>query len=127
MSTSAESPRVRPVNVAPAETIVRSGADGILYMESPHALRAYPTRLTDALDRWAVEAPDRVFLAQREQPLADAVGAPGAAGAWKTLTYGDARQRVRNVAQALLDRGLSAERPGGTRRSRSSRRRSATS
>jgi feruloyl-CoA synthase len=111
MSTSAESPRVRPVNVAPAETIVRSGADGILYMESPHALRAYPTRLTDALDRWAVEAPDRVFLAQREQPLADAVGAPGAAGAWKTLTYGDARQRVRNVAQALLDRGLSAERP----------------
>jgi feruloyl-CoA synthase len=102
---------MRPVNVAPAETVVRSGAGGVIYMESPHALGPYPTRLTDALDRWAVEAPNRVFLAQRERPLADSVGAPGAAGDWKTLTFGEARHRVRSVAQALLDRGLSAERP----------------
>lgn len=111
MSTSAQSPRIRPVNVAPAETIVRHGRDGVLYLESPHPLGPYPTRLTDALDRWAVEAPDRVFLAQRERPLADSVGAPGAAGGWRTLTYAEARRRVRSVAQALLDRGLSSERP----------------
>jgi feruloyl-CoA synthase len=69
-------------------------------MHSPQPLGDYPVRITDSLDRWAAEAPDRVFLAQRD-----------AAGQWMTLTYGDARRRVRSISQALLDRKLSIERP----------------
>src|SRR5262249_35134621 len=48
---------------------------------------------------WAARAPGRVFLAQR--------GPDG----WIELTYAQARDRARRVAQALIDRGLSAERP----------------
>ena len=55
------------------------------------------------LERWASEAPDRIFLAER-------AGAPEGRG-WRTLTYGEAHAQVRAVAQALLDRGLSPERP----------------
>ena len=47
-----------------------------------------------------VVAPGRVFLAQR---MAD--------GAWRTLTYAQTLSRVRSVAQSLLQRRLSAERP----------------
>ena len=35
----------------------------------------------------------------------------GAGGAWESLTYGDAFAAVRRIGQALIDRGLSAERP----------------
>jgi feruloyl-CoA synthase len=41
-----------------------------------------------------------VFLADRP-----------AGGEWRTLTYADAQRRVRNVAQSLLNRGLSNDRP----------------
>jgi feruloyl-CoA synthase len=53
----------------------------------------------DWLVRWAREAPDRTFLAERR------------AGAWVRVTYAQALARVRGLAQALLDRGLSASRP----------------
>ena len=65
-----------------------------------HPLGPYPDKLTERLDHWAVHAPDRVFLAERDQN-----------GAWRTATYSQMRASARNVAQALLDRPLSAERP----------------
>jgi hypothetical protein len=60
--------RVRPVNIAPNQVRVRTGADGSVYMESTTPLGPYPIRLTDRLDHWAAAAPDRVFLAQRPTP-----------------------------------------------------------
>jgi feruloyl-CoA synthase len=92
--------RVRPVRIGAIDAVVRHGLDGVIYMQSPDPLEPYDVRLTDSLDRWAEDAPDRVFLAQRD-----------ATGGWRTLTYGEARRRVRNVGQALLDRKLSVERP----------------
>ena len=65
-----------------------------------HPLGPYPDKLTERLDHWAVHAPDRVFLAERDQNEA-----------WRTATYSQMRASARNVAQALLDRPLSAERP----------------
>jgi len=97
---SATTRPVRPVHLAPLDVIVRRGAEGVIYLESPHPLGPYPVRITDCLERWAHEAPDRVFLAER-----------GPDGAWRTVTYGDALGRVRALAQALLDRGLSPQRP----------------
>ena len=92
--------RIRPVRIATTDAIVRPGADGVIHMVSPQALGPYPIRLTDALDEWAVRAPERIYLAQRD-----------ATGGWRTLTYADARDRVRHIAQSLLDRGLSQDRP----------------
>jgi feruloyl-CoA synthase len=102
MTTPMAARRVRPVRVAPTEAVVRHGAGGVVYMQSPHPLGPYDTRLTDSLDRWAAEAPERAFLAQRQA---------GPAGDWIHLTYGDAHRRVRSISQALLDRALSIDRP----------------
>jgi feruloyl-CoA synthase len=102
--------RIRPVNIAPIDALVRHADNGVIYMQSPYPLGGYGTRITDSLDRWAVEAPDRVFLAQRDRLPAGASTQAGG-GDWMRLTYADARRRVRSIAQALLDRQLGPERP----------------
>ena len=91
--------RTRSIRVAPA-AVVAERRGGALYLRSPHALGAYPRTMTERLDHWAAQAPERVFLAQR-----------AADGPWLHLTYAQARKRARRVAAALLERGLSAERP----------------
>jgi len=75
-------------------------ADGSLRVRSTEPLRAYPARLTDRLLLWAAVAPDRTLAAKR-----------GADGQWRHLSYGQALQQSRAIAQALLDLGLSVERP----------------
>ena len=86
--------------ILPADTIVEFRGDGCVLARSPHSLGPYPSKITERLEHWAQAAPDRVFLADR------AVG-----NAWRTLSYADALTRVRNVAQALLNRRLSNDRP----------------
>jgi len=92
--------RTRSVRLARQSVIAERRADGALLLRSPDALPEYPRRLTERLDHWAEVAPGRLFLAQR-----------GLDGAWLHLTYGEARSRARRVAQAILERGLSADRP----------------
>jgi len=86
--------------ILPADTLVEYRSDGSILARSPHRLGAYPRTLTERLEHWARVAPRRVFLAARNE-----------AGDWRTLTYADAFRRVRSVAQALIDRRLSNERP----------------
>jgi feruloyl-CoA synthase len=83
----------------PPDVIVERRPDGILLVRSPHPLGAYPRAVTDWLDHWAGAAPDRVFLAEREGET------------WRKLTYRQAREAARSVAQGLIDRDLSVERP----------------
>jgi rhodanese-related sulfurtransferase len=94
------STRVRHARLGPLDAVVEPRADGTTYVRSPHALGAYATKLTERLAYWALHAPARTFLAQRALD-----------GRWRTLTYADALARTRRIAQALLDRGLSEERP----------------
>ncbi len=93
-------PRVRPARIGPLDAVVDRRADGSVLVRSPHELQPYATKLTERLDHWAAREPNRTFLAQR-----------GADGAWRHLTYSDALSRTRRIAQALLQRGLSTERP----------------
>jgi feruloyl-CoA synthase len=74
--------------------------DGSMLMCSARSLGAVPRCLSLWLERWAVAAPNRVFLAER---------APS--GAWRQLTYQAAARAVCGVGQALLDRGLGPDRP----------------
>jgi len=60
--------RVRPVNVADNHVEVRRAPDGSLYMRSTQSIEPYPVRLTDRLEYWAAEAPNRVFLARPAAP-----------------------------------------------------------
>lgn len=88
------------IELAPPEVEVRPTADGGLVLSSPLALGPFPARVGDVLVRWAVETPRRTFLAERTPE-----------GSWRTVDYAAARDRVRRLAQALLDRGLHAARP----------------
>jgi feruloyl-CoA synthase len=91
---------VRQVLFPPSDVETSTGPDGSLVVRPLQPLGPYPDKLTERLDHWKEHAPDRVFLAERN-----------ASGQWKTATYAQMRASARNVAQALLDRPLSAERP----------------
>src|SRR4051812_38720844 len=90
----------RAVRLGSADVNVERRTDGSILLRSPHSLGPYPVCLTDRLLHWARVAPDRRFIAQRDE-----------AGEWRALTYGETLAQVRAISQALLDRNLSAERP----------------
>src|SRR6185295_11758155 len=57
-------------------------------------------KLGERLVHWANETPGQIFLAKRD-----------VSGNWRTLAYAQTLALVRILGQALLDRGLNAERP----------------
>ncbi len=91
---------LRPVRLGSADVVVERRDDGAIVMRSPHPLPPYPNNLTARLVHWAKQAPDRLFLAQRD-----------AAGEWRKLTYAQTLAATRSIAAALLQRDLSRERP----------------
>ncbi|MFM8547086.1 MAG: feruloyl-CoA synthase [Betaproteobacteria bacterium] len=95
----------RPMRFGITRVVLRDGLPGVRYLRADAELGDYPKRLTDRFAHWASEAPDRIFLARRER-LED-----GGPGEWKTITFGQAWRASRSIAQGLLDRGLSSERP----------------
>jgi feruloyl-CoA synthase len=100
VSRPLETRRTRSVRLARQSVVAERRADGAVCLRSPQPLAGYPRKLTERLDHWAEQAPGRVLLAQR-----------GPDGAWLQLTYAQARDRARRIAQALIERRLSAERP----------------
>jgi feruloyl-CoA synthase len=91
---------VRQVRFPPAEVESTTRSDGSLVVRPLHPLGPYPDKLTERLDHWAAHAPNRVFLAERDRN-----------GQWRKATYAQMRASARTVAQALLERPLSADRP----------------
>src|SRR6476646_7345691 len=91
--------RYRPTRLGDLRPIVEHDEGGVVRLRAARPLGAYPRSLTDKLEQWARLVPDRTLLAWRDGP------------GFARLTYGEALTRVRGVAQALLERGLSAERP----------------
>jgi len=88
---------------------LRDGEPGVHYLKVDQSLGAYPERLTDRLSYWAERQPDHIWMARRQRK---ATGNGGAEfGDWQTVRYGEAWRKARRLAQALLDRGLSADRP----------------
>src|SRR5262249_11233924 len=95
----AEAAAVRAVRLGPRDVVSERRGDGTILLTSPHALAPYPAKLTGRLEHWAAVAPARTFLAQR------------APSGWRKLTYGETLACVRRIGTALLERGLSPERP----------------
>jgi feruloyl-CoA synthase len=82
------------------EAVLEQRADGSTVLRSTEALRWYPERLTDCLEQWAQAAPERTVVARRRPE-----------GPWRRIGYAQMLQRARAVGQALLDLGLSSQRP----------------
>jgi feruloyl-CoA synthase len=74
--------------------------DGAVYLRAENALLAYPERMTDRLVHWAHERPDQTWMARR-----------GADDQWIHITYAQAWAQAQSIGQALLDLGLSVDRP----------------
>jgi feruloyl-CoA synthase len=75
-------------------------AGGGMVLRSPMPLGTYPPNICTHLRRWADEAPERLFLAQRRGD-----------GGWRKLTYGETKGLVEGIAQALLDRDVAPRHP----------------
>ncbi len=73
---------------------------GGMILRSEVALPPLPRSTGAWLRRWAVEAPERVFLAERD-----------GAGGWRRTSYHDTYIAARAIGQALIDRGLGPNRP----------------
>jgi feruloyl-CoA synthase len=91
---------LRPVRVGTLRQEITRRPDGTILMRCTDTLPAYPDKITRHLDHWADAAPDRIYLAKRDKT-----------GNWRTVTYKDALTQVRGIAQGLLSRNLSPERP----------------
>jgi feruloyl-CoA synthase len=91
---------LRPVRFGPRDVLVARSDDGSLRLRSPHAAGAMPRSPTVWLAQGAAAHPDRVFIASRD-----------AAGAWRTIRWGEALGEVERIAQALLERAPGLERP----------------
>ena len=105
MSTAAAQPRYRPLAFGVTRVATRQGEGGIEYLSADVPLQAFCERMSDRLLHWARSAPQRTFVAQRVR-LPD-----GKTGDWRHVSYAEALEAARRIGQALLDRGLSAERP----------------
>lgn len=99
----------RPLRFGVTRVQVCDGPPGVHYLRAEQPLQAYPPRLTDRLRHWAQQRPQRTLFAQRQrirQPDGRTI-----LGDWRHISYAQAWTQARAIAQALLARGLSAERP----------------
>ena len=100
MQSTARNEHVRRVHLRTSGASLEKLADGTILVLPDEDLGPYPKVLTDRVVHWAGVAPDRICAAKRD-----------ASGAWRRLTYAQVVAAARSIGQALLDRGLSADRP----------------
>ncbi|MBJ7538565.1 feruloyl-CoA synthase [Marinomonas transparens] len=89
-----------PIKVVAHPIEVAKLADGVQIVSSQKPLGDYARCWTDQLEYWAKQAPERVFVAQRN-----------AQGEWDEVTYAEAVIRARKIASWLLTQPVSVERP----------------
>jgi feruloyl-CoA synthase len=98
-------PKFRPLRFGVTRVTLKDGVPGTHYLKADQELQAYPDRLTDRFQHWATNKPNQTLFARRVK-LAD-----GTLGDWRHVTYAQAWATARNIAQALINRGLNPERP----------------
>jgi len=88
----------RDARYAPRALEVEQRGD-VLILRNPMPYSEAVQTVAAPLARWAVEAPDRVWLAER-----DGEG-------WRTVTYAQAKSRIEALAGGLRDLGLGPDKP----------------
>lgn len=89
-----------PVNVNNYGVDVEIREDGVQIVRCPQPLAEYAEHMIERLEFWAAEAPERVFIAQRD-----------AQDDWDSITYADTLKHVRALAAWLVTQDLGPERP----------------
>jgi len=89
-----------PAMLAPARVLKEDLGGGAFVLRSPEPLQAYDRCVGEWLERWALQTPQGLAFAERDSQ-----------GAWRRLTWLQARQQVGALAQALLDLQLPPQAP----------------
>ncbi|MBJ3786091.1 feruloyl-CoA synthase [Devosia sediminis] len=92
-------PPIRPVRLGSMAAKAEHRGDGTTIIRPEEALGVYPRSIVDGLEAWAEKTPDALLIADRDGEE------------WRRLSYADVLARIPPLAQALLDAGLSPERP----------------
>lgn len=86
-------PAFRKIEWLPRDIAVERRDDGVIILKSRIPLQPYEKHIPASLAKWAHDAPERIWLAQRAGPERQ----------WRKLSYGDAKRTVDALTQALLD------------------------
>jgi feruloyl-CoA synthase len=97
MTTKGE---MRPARVWQPRLREELRADGsrVIWQEEP--LGDYPERLSDRIVHWAEAAPERIWMAERDE-----------SGDWAGVTYAELNALMRRVGSWMMAQDLSVERP----------------
>jgi feruloyl-CoA synthase len=91
----------RKIEWLPRDIAVERRDDGVIVLKSRIPLQGYETHIPASLAKWAKEAPERIWLAQRT----------GEKREWRKVSYGEAKRIVDSLTQGLLDLKLAEGRP----------------
>ncbi len=89
-------PAFRKIEWLKRDIAVERRDDGVIVLKSRIPLKAYEKHIPASLAKWAKDAPERTWLAQRA----------GTERQWRKVCYGEAKRTVDALTQALLDLGL---------------------
>src|SRR5690554_2795048 len=98
----ARSPSKLALALAQPRILREDRPDGSFVLRSAEPLLPYDRCVGDWLVRWAKRTPNNIFLAERIE---------GDGVQWRTLTYVQTLQKVRRLAQGLLNLDLDPTRP----------------
>ena len=96
-----EKPGFRKIEWLPRDIAVERRDDGVIVLKSRIPLQGYATHIPASLAKWAKEAPERIWLAQRA----------GEKRKWRKVSYGEAKRIVDSLTQGLLNLKLDEGRP----------------
>ena len=88
-----EKPAFRKIEWLKRDIAVERRSDGVIILKSRIPLQAYEKHIPASLAKWAKEAPERIWLAQRT----------GADRQWRKVSYAAAKRMVDALTQGLLD------------------------
>jgi feruloyl-CoA synthase len=94
-------PAFRKIEWLKRDIAVDRRADGSIVLKSRIPLQAYEKHIPASLAKWAKQAPERIWLAQRGGPDRQ----------WRKVSYGEAKRTVDVLTQGLLNLGIAEGRP----------------
>src|SRR3954468_12014458 len=94
-------PAFRKVEWLARDIDVERRDDGTVVLKSRIPLQSYEKHIPASLAKWAKQAPERIWLAQRA----------GTERQWRKVSYGEAKRLVDGLTQGLLNLGLEPGRP----------------
>ena len=94
-------PGFRKIEWLKRDIDVERRPDGVIVLKSRIPLQPYEKHIPASLAKWARQAPERIWLAQRG----------GADRQWRKVSYGEAKRTVDALTQGLLNLGVDDDRP----------------